>query len=216
MPKIVDPEERRRLVAAAVFRVVRRDGIERATLKAIAAEAGLAVGSVRHYFTSHDELMVFAMNEMVESVSVRVLEHAEKLKRPAPAADRVARAERLLAEFLPLDERRMDEVVVWLEFATAARTRPELEPQVRRLHEGERMIVRRVLERGEASGRLRPGLDLDLETERLCAVLDGLAIAAALQPQLHDPERSLEVLRAHLAGLSEEGLAVLEIGDELA
>ncbi|GLZ80904.1 TetR family transcriptional regulator [Actinorhabdospora filicis] len=207
MPKIVDPEERRRLVAAAVFRVVRRDGIERATLKAIAAEAGLAVGSVRHYFTSHDELMLFAMNEMVDGVTARVLEHAETLKRPAPVADRMARAEQLLAEFLPLDERRMDEVVVWLEFAVAARTRPELATHVRRLHDGERMIVRRVLGRAEESGRLRPGLDLDLEAERLCAVLDGLAVAAALRPEAHDPERSMGVLRTHLAGLSVEGLA---------
>jgi len=208
MPKIVDPEERRKAVVDAVFRVVRRDGVEAASLRNIAGEAGLAIGSVRHYFTSHEELMVFAMKEMVERVSARVLAHVEALRRPAPVRDRAARAEALLREFLPADDERFDETVVWLEFVIAARTRPSLQPEAKRLHDGMRMIVGKVLSEGDRNGRLRPGLDLDAETERLAALLDGLAMAAVLQPWSFTPQSALDVLHDHLATLTVEGLAL--------
>ncbi|HEY1175350.1 MAG TPA: TetR family transcriptional regulator C-terminal domain-containing protein [Phytomonospora sp.] len=206
MPKIVDPEERRRAVVDAVFRVVRRDGVEAASLRNIAAEAGLAIGSVRHYFAGHEELMVFAMKEMVERISARVLAHAEALRRPAPVRDRAARAEALLREFLPADEERFEETVVWLEFVNAARTRPSLQAEAKRLHEGMRMIVGKVLAEANRNGRLRAGLDLRLETERLAALLDGLAMAAVLQPWSFTPETGADVLHAHLGTLTVEGL----------
>ncbi|MEV0645136.1 TetR family transcriptional regulator C-terminal domain-containing protein [Phytomonospora sp. NPDC050363] len=206
MPKIVDPEERRRAVVDAVFRVVRRDGVEAASLRNIATEAELAIGSVRHYFTSHEELMVFAMKEMVERVSARVLAHAEALRRPAPVRDRAERAEALLREFLPADSERFDEAVVWLEFTSAARTRPSLQPQAKRLYEGMRMIVGKVLAEANRGGRLHEGLDLDAETERLCALLDGLTVTAVLQPWSFTPQAALDVLHAHLSSLSVDGL----------
>ena len=50
MPIVVDPEERRRDLAEAVWRVVRRDGLERASVREVAREAGVSMGSLRHYF----------------------------------------------------------------------------------------------------------------------------------------------------------------------
>ncbi|GAB2715537.1 TetR/AcrR family transcriptional regulator [Nocardia thraciensis] len=201
MPKVVDPEQRRRLVADAVFRVVRRGGIEAASLRNIAEEAGLAIGSVRHYFDGHDELLVFAIREMVDRLTGRVLAHAEALGQLASGEERVRRTETLLAEFLPLDEQRFGEAVVWLEFATAARTRPHLQPHSQRLHHSIRALIGTILARAEASGRLRPGLDLAIETERLRAVLDGLAIAGVLNPEAIPPTVASTVLHTHLMSL---------------
>ena len=212
MPKIVDPAERRRAVVEAVYRVVRRDGIERASLRNIAAEAGLAIGSVRHYFTSHDELMVFAMNEMVEDATTHILRHADGLQQPAPSVDevsvreRAARIEAVLAEFLPLDERRVDMTVVWLEFVIAARTRPELRQHANKLHDGIRTIVGRVLRRIEGAGRLRKDVDVPLETIRLCSLIDGLALAVVLRPGTTSPETASRVLRRHMADITTGGL----------
>ncbi|MFI9589760.1 TetR family transcriptional regulator [Nonomuraea sp. NPDC052265] len=44
-------------VAGTVFGVVRRAGFEQASLRNVAEEAGLAIGSVRHYFAGHTELI---------------------------------------------------------------------------------------------------------------------------------------------------------------
>ncbi|GAA1032886.1 TetR family transcriptional regulator C-terminal domain-containing protein [Virgisporangium ochraceum] len=204
MPKIVDPDARRRAVTDAVFRVIHRDGLEGASLRHIADEAGLAVGSVRHYFASHSELLLFALAALRERMTGRILGHLDRLAGPDPATPAEV-AEAVLAEFLPLDEARLQETVVWLAFVTAARTRPELREQAVRLHEGARLVVRRVLDRAAALGRTAPGLDPALETERLSALLDGLAMSVVLHPDRLSPETSLEVLRRHLDTLRVAG-----------
>lgn len=61
MPKQVDREERRRQIAAAVLRLVATRGVEAASLRAVAAEAGVSMGAVQHYFTAKDEMLGFAL-----------------------------------------------------------------------------------------------------------------------------------------------------------
>jgi TetR/AcrR family transcriptional regulator, transcriptional repressor of bet genes len=61
MPKQVDREERRREIAAAVLRLVATRGVEAASLRAVAAEAGVSMGAVQHYFTAKDEMLRFAL-----------------------------------------------------------------------------------------------------------------------------------------------------------
>ncbi|MEU5696983.1 TetR/AcrR family transcriptional regulator [Actinosynnema sp. NPDC020468] len=191
MPKVVDADVRRREVAEALYRVVRRQGLDHASLRNVADEAGLAIGSVRHYFADHDELLEFALAELIDRVEVRVLARAAKVRAATDDAERRRETEELLGELLPLDPDRHDESVVWLAFVSAARTRPNLAPQARRLHEGIRMIVGRVL-----AGAGVP--DVPVETERLAALLDGLAVNAVLHPDLATPEVLRAVLGRHL------------------
>jgi TetR/AcrR family transcriptional repressor of bet genes len=61
MPKQVDHEERRLQIAAAVLRLVSTRGIQAASLRAVAAEAGVSMGAVQHYFTARDEMLRFAL-----------------------------------------------------------------------------------------------------------------------------------------------------------
>ncbi|MER6943836.1 TetR family transcriptional regulator C-terminal domain-containing protein [Nonomuraea sp. NPDC000554] len=67
---------------------------------------------------------------------------------------------------------------------------------------GTREFVRHVLERLEARGDLRPGLRLDVETERLSSLVDGLAMNAVLRPELVSGPACLEVVRTHLGALA--------------
>ena len=59
MPKIVDHDKQRQRVAEVALRVIQRGGLEKATVRNIAEEAELSVGSLRHYFTSQAELLAF-------------------------------------------------------------------------------------------------------------------------------------------------------------
>lgn len=205
VPKIVDPEERRRAVAEAVFRVVCRDGLEQASLRNVAAEAGLAIGSVRHYFDGHTELMVFAMREMSARVITRLTAHADRLldtSAPLTPAEQREIVVGMLAEVLPLDDERRTEVIVWLSFAAAARTRPELRPHADELYDGLLALTTRTLEGARRAGRLRPQADVALEARRLCALLDGLSLEAAFHPGRLDADTMLAVLRTHLTALT--------------
>ncbi|MEU5419093.1 TetR/AcrR family transcriptional regulator [Streptomyces sp. NPDC001407] len=198
MPKIVDPGARRRAVAAAVLRVVGRDGLEAASLRNVADEAGLAIGSVRHYFSDHDELVIFAMGELVDRIEHRLRARADLVLATAPGGDLRARAEELLAELLPLDGERRQEAELWLAFTTAARTRPGLRPRAVELQQGTVALLARVLQGGQESGGLPDGLDVELESLRLAALVDGLTLQAVLEPDRLTPELLRRMLSHHL------------------
>ena len=52
-----NPEARTRVVAAA-WRVVASEGVHGATMRGIAAEAGVTTGFVTHYFADKQQLLV--------------------------------------------------------------------------------------------------------------------------------------------------------------
>ncbi|MGW1200374.1 TetR/AcrR family transcriptional regulator [Streptomyces sp. NPDC002536] len=207
MPKLVDPDARRRDVVDALFRVVVRDGLQRASLRAVADEAGLNIGSVRHYFANQQELMDFAMQAMLDRLDERLQRHIERIGNLGghPREDRLRLAADFLAELLPLDGRRRAEVTVFLDFNAAARTDPAFAALSRRTATDIRRLAHRVLTRLDETGTLRPGRDLAFETERLAALLDGLGLSAVLHPDVLDAQTCAGVLRAHLDDLCGDG-----------
>ncbi|MEV7184285.1 TetR family transcriptional regulator C-terminal domain-containing protein [Kitasatospora sp. NPDC093102] len=101
-----------------------------------------------------------------------------------------------------MDAGRREESALWLSFVTAARTRPDLRPRAAEMQAGLDDLVRRVLAESERSGGLAPGLDLDVETRRLSALLDGLTLQAVQHPDLVGPDELRAVLRRHLDTLA--------------
>ncbi len=69
---MVDIEARRTELAEALWRVIRRDGLERASVRNVAREAGLSMGALRHYFGTQDELLAFAMRLVIERARGRM------------------------------------------------------------------------------------------------------------------------------------------------
>lgn len=191
----MDPDQRREAVVEALFRVIERDGLEQASLRNVAAEAGLAIGSVRHYFEHHTELVVFAMKALSERLTTRLTSHVDRVRT---AADPRGAVVDMLAELLPVDERRTRETAVWLAFLMASRTRPELRPHADELYDGLVVLTTRILEGARRGGRLTPDADLALESRRLCALIDGLSLHAILHPDRLDAAAVLDVLRRHL------------------
>ena len=193
--------ERRSAVAQAVLSVVARQGLEQASLRNVADEAGLAIGSVRHYFADHDELITFAMRELSRRIGDRIRTHAERLLAPDGRTDRRAATEELLAEFLPLDEARREEAALWLAFTAAARTRPELRPCAADMQADLHTLMSRVLYEARCADGMPDGIDIELESTRLAALLDGLTLQATLLPDRYPPTLLRQVLRRHMDAL---------------
>ncbi|MDN5636054.1 MAG: TetR family transcriptional regulator, partial [Brevibacterium sp.] len=74
MPKLIDHESRREEIAAAAWRVIVREGVGGASVRTVAAEAGLSVGSLRHVFASQSQLLSFAMQLVIDRAGERVRE----------------------------------------------------------------------------------------------------------------------------------------------
>lgn len=213
MPKFVDAALRRQEVVEAVFRIVAADGLERASLREVADEADLAVGSVRHYFASSDELLAHSFGVVVDRIAGRLDAAEDRLAETAPGSAEHRRGVlTLLGELLPLDEERAVDACVWMAFKNAARTKPFLAAEADRSHRTVAAVVGRLMmDLAAADGTAAvdgtdgtevPGQQrLVTEAERLLATLDGLTMHALLQPEWMTAQMCHDVLEAHLASL---------------
>jgi AcrR family transcriptional regulator len=211
VPKFVDADLRRQEVVEAVFRIIAGDGLERASLREVADEAGLAVGSVRHYFASSEELLTHSFSVAVDRVVGRLTAADERLGELPPGTGEHHEAVlTLLGELLPLDEERAIDACVWMAFKNAARTKPFLAREADRSHRAVAAIMGRLvleLSAPAGDGAVRPGLQdadqqrLVTEAERLLATLDGLTMHALLQPEWMTAQMCRDVLESHLEGL---------------
>ena len=89
MPKIVDPAQRRDEVAAALWRVAYRDGWAAVSLRKIAAEAGLSLGSVQHYFDGMDDVLDHAVAGVLDVLDERLVGQLTALVDPRHAESTV-------------------------------------------------------------------------------------------------------------------------------
>jgi AcrR family transcriptional regulator len=188
MPRVVDHEERRAQVAAAVWRVVSAEGLEAVTVRRVAAETGMSTSVVSHYFAGKDDLLRLAFRLVLERGRAR----AEAQVR---AGSGVARA--LLTTALPLDPARRTEVRIWFSFLGLALVRPELAAEQRAAYRAWRAALAAAL----AEEGLPEGLDAEAEAAALIALVDGLAVQAAFEPRALPAARQLAVLAARLSAL---------------
>jgi AcrR family transcriptional regulator len=195
MPKIVDHDERRRDVLTAATRVIVRDGIDAATTRAIAKEAGLSNGVLSHYFADKDEILLSALRQSHERIRQRLIRKVE-------GASGLVALRTVLLDNLPLDDERAEETRLEISFWSRSLAADAL-AEVQRTEAGElRAAVHGLLARARTDGEVRRETDLDDATETLLALVDGLSLHLVLYP--HRLTR-VSVERLMLAALS--GLA---------
>ncbi|WP_232663201.1 TetR/AcrR family transcriptional regulator [Pseudonocardia sp. TRM90224] len=192
MFKVVDPVERREQIAEGVWRVIRRDGLASASVRNVAAEAGLSQGSLRHFFGSQSELLVFSLRLAGERTRARMQAAAETAGGGRDLVEAVVEA------MVPVDHDRRIETEVWLAFLGAALSDPALRALNDEIFDGMRQMFADVLDELVESGHARPGIDLSYEADRLYAIVDGLALHAIVRPEVVTPERLRSTLTRHL------------------
>lgn len=193
MPRVVDADQRRAEIVDAVWRVIARDGLDQASVRSVASEAGLSVGSLRHYLGSQAELLAFTLDAVGERLEAR-------LTGVGATGDPLARVRAKLDEMLPLDAERRRECEVWLAFTARALVDDSLRKAQRdvdrRLSDAFRYLVGLLAE----ADLLRADSDLDVEAERLNAVVDGLIVHGLTRRSSAKVMRS--VVNAHLAEIT--------------
>jgi AcrR family transcriptional regulator len=194
MPRLIDHDERRKQLAEATWRVILRDGVGGASVRTVAAEAGQSTGSLRHIFASQSELLVFALQLVIDRATARV---ASIL--PLPTAVRAVEA--VAAELLPLDAERRAEMEVYLALFAAAKSHADLRSTRDAAHRTIRDACRWMIEQLDNGVDLDPASDRELELARLHAVLDGLAAHLIYEPADADPEWARRVLVRHIRSL---------------
>ena len=178
MPKVVDHEQRRRELVAATWAVVAAEGIEAATVRRIAEEAGCTTGRITHYFADKEEVLVAALRQVHRAAGKRML--AATGERSGLEALRA-----VLAEALPLDQERVLEWRVWLAFWGSAATSTSLQAEQHQRYREWRGLLKRVL----ATAALPADIDLDRLVDQIVALVDGFGLQGVLDPQHPQPEQ---------------------------
>jgi AcrR family transcriptional regulator len=167
--KVDKKEIRRREIVAAAQAVAARDGAEGATLRAIAAEAGMAANAVLYYFGSHAEIIAAAVHASSDRFLEKIAEAVDPGMAPTARLAAVISAgttagldddvSRILYEYWPhmlrdSEQRRIQEELT---------------------HAQER-VYREIIDAGTLSGEFSPVLDPAKIARTLVAQEDGLVM----------------------------------------
>lgn len=179
MPKQVDHDQRRRLIAEAVCRLAARDGLERVSLRTVAREAGISMGLVQHYFTTKDEMLVFAFRVMSEGVQRR-LEHSMAVLSEPPTTRSMLRT--LLLAMLPLDDESRFESPLWVAFLAHAVHTPSLAEPLRQDSRQLTDFLVDLLRGARETGELAGDVDPQAAALALLGLSDGLMLRVLIDP----------------------------------
>ncbi len=184
MPKVVDADRRRQELAEATARVIARAGVDAASMREIAAEAGWTTGTLVHYFANKHELLDFTLRASIERRSAQRSERAGMTPHEALRAT--------LVRALPTDEDTRVHWIVTVALAGAAASDPALAATQREAYRDYRGYLMTLLAAMPETDEPR------VEAERLIGLVDGIALQAMFDPDSWPPHRQLGALDAGL------------------
>lgn len=164
--------DRREQIIAAALELVREGGVAGASVRAVAARAGIGASTMRYYFPRQRDL-----NDAIAARSLAVELH--DLRIHDPTVDPAERLFECLAQFLPPSPAEIAQLTAWLDLLHAALTRGDdtlpaqmLAGFTRAAHERLTAWLRQLA----SEGRLEPG-ESEHHAVALMSRIDGLCLA---------------------------------------
>lgn len=195
MPRKIDRDQRKEQLAEAVWRIVRERGIAAVSVRSVAEEAAVVVGSLRHVFPTRAELLKFSAELMVK----RARERIRAIPRGEDDSQYVLE---VLSQLLPLEPESRAEMEVNIALIAEAPALPELmairDDAYRELEEACIRYVELLVQRPRNAPLLQ-------QARRLHAIIDGLAMHLLHSPSA-DNEWAIDILRDELARLTQQTL----------
>ncbi|MFI0351140.1 TetR/AcrR family transcriptional regulator [Actinomadura sp. 9N407] len=192
MPRLVDHAERRATIAQAVVRLVATKGVEAASLRSVAAEAGMAMGTVQHYFKTRDEMLLFALRQGNELLTVRVRELLDQ-RKPATLREQFRL---VLSLLLPFDDDGRAGARLWAGMISRACVDDPTRGLATEAYTNLTAFVDRQLAQAVQAHHAREGLDVPQAARHLVSVIEGLRWPLLFGA--YTDQEALAVLDAHL------------------
>ncbi|MEV4873270.1 TetR/AcrR family transcriptional regulator [Streptomyces syringium] len=193
MPKRVDHEERRQKIAEALWRIACERGLDGASLRDVAAEAGISLGQLQHYFSSKDDMLVFALDHISTLAARRIGERVHALAE-APAPRDILRESAV--EMLPLDDNSRTGNLVQIAYFVRAVHDERLRRHAKEGIPALRGLFAHQIREGIARGEVAADRDPDTEAMLLIALIDGLTNYTLLE--VVSGTEALRLVDAHL------------------
>ncbi|MFK0244827.1 TetR/AcrR family transcriptional regulator [Amycolatopsis azurea] len=187
VPKQVDHAARRAEIAEALTRLTATRGLEGVSLRHVAAEAGMSMGLVQHYFKTKDEMLLFAIERRSQLYEESIKARLESGEVPStPKA--ILRA--IVAEIMPLDERRRGDWLMGVAFFIRSISDPSfgaaLTEGVPQLFELFAVLIRQ----GQEAGEVDKSADAMHESTVLWALADSQGTTIVMKHRTPDEAMS--------------------------
>lgn len=186
--------DRRLEVSEAAWRVIVREGLDRTSLRAIAQELSCTTGVVTHYFRDKQELILFALNQVTQSL-------LQAMQAESSQALEVERLVNMMSAFLPLDGERQAILQVWLAFLGYAVGRDSLMAEHQRSAAQLRQVIIQELQALHSAKLIREDVDLELEANTLLAFVNGISLDSLIQAHPLSPEQQQQAIRRYIDAL---------------
>lgn len=169
MPKIVDADQRRAEILAALWRVVDRDGASAVSVRSIAREGGWSKSNIGHYFPTQGALLALAMEQAVATVTERIL----ALDLLQCDVDTAIKA---LATIVPDTPQRRRQASIWLAALNQSASDESVHNAVHDLNTTVRDGIGVILRALQNQRLLASEVDVDEASRLLHTVIDGLSL----------------------------------------
>jgi len=197
MPKVVDHDLQRVKFAEAAMSLIAQHGLEGVTMRAVAAEAGLSYGSLFHYFSSKDELLMHVVQHTAALQTQRVIEFTSQYSG-------LKALEHLLCDDAIITESSRDDWMVWMTFLYKAALQESFAEMHADLIDGWLARIRRLLTDAQEAGEIRRDLDVDFEAKAIWAYSAGIGQLSLLHAELLPVDVQKQLISAYLEKLSRD------------
>lgn len=187
-------DQRRIEVADAAWQVIVREGLDRASIRAIAYELGASTAVVTHYFRNKDELTLFALERAFDMALVDMQTSTQGLQG-------IARLERMMLSALPIDTSDVIGWQVWVAFVGYAVGRDHLMQAHRKRHQRLQNIIFQELLDLQTKQLIHSDLDLAFEANAIIALVDGIGIGAVINPEQFRADQQRYIVQRHIKTL---------------
>ncbi|MCJ1908949.1 TetR/AcrR family transcriptional regulator [Planococcus ruber] len=195
MPKLIEHAKRKEMIAKAAWKVILEQGMEGASVRNIAKEAGISLGSLRYYFASQNDLLGFARDLIYQKTAERM---TRIFKLDMPPKEKIVQ---VLLDLMPTPGETKLEAEVRLVFKIHARHQGEVFDAEK---DSVYLAIKEVMSYLVLLNLLKKDADLHLETERMYSLLDGLALDGMIRPQLLETHKLKRIIVYHLNSICME------------
>ena len=172
MPKIINHEKKKEQIIQYAFDSIVENGVKGSTVRQIAKLAEMTPGQIRYYFPNHSELL----NAVMSTVELKVRRRIEVIFT-SENFNTIDKAKASLLSVLPLDQERLADMEVWMAFRYDIH-----EYGQSTLDDGIDQLCNSVLTLLRNEHLLKDNLNMHLNSMKLHALIDGLALHKLLNP----------------------------------
>lgn len=184
-------DAKKKEIADATWVVIADRGLEGASMRAIARQAGYTTGAIVHYFENKDELLEYALEQAFERAQ-------EEFQDALDGDDVLAAIRDIALENLSVDSVDRKIILAWRSFLSAAEGHPPLAEKIRKVMGAYHKQLTKLVQRGQDQKTIRNDFAASELADQVYALVNGLVRMASIEPKRMTPKRLKRLIDVHI------------------